>query len=197
MKLTGLILGGSFFLAASSLGAQTGAPDLALLSKANAGDAAAQVDLGEHYQKAAASEQDTDQKTDAFRQAAEWYRKAAEQGNLSGEIHLADLYRDGEGVPRDMNQAAAWYRKAADQGDAAAQGTMGVLYSMGQGVPRDNVEAYFWFALAAGAEGPNQQKYAANRQAIGTQITTDELTAVQQRIKKWKAAHPPTNSAGK
>ena len=88
-----------------------------------------------------------------------------------------------------MAQAAAWYRKAADEGDAGAQGTLGVLYSLGQGVPQSDVEAYFWLDLAAAVKGPKQEKYAANRQMVGQYITADELSDVEDRVEKWKAAH--------
>ena len=73
-----------------------------------------------------------------------------------------------------MTQAAAWYRKAADQGDADAQATLGVLYSVGQGVELSNADAYFWLDLAADVSGPNQEKYAAERQMVGQHITADE-----------------------
>ena len=121
--------------------------------------------------------------------AAEWYHKAADQGNVEAEIRLADCYRDGKGVTRDMALAAAWYRKAADQGDSTAQGTLGLLYAVGAGIPRDDVEAYFWLDLAASVAGPNQDRYAANRQNVGTRITADELATVRRRETKWKAAH--------
>jgi len=88
-----------------------------------------------------------------------------------------------------------WYRKAAEQGDVSAQGTMGVLYSMGQGVAHDDVEAYFWLDLAASVPGPDQEKYAANRQMIGTHITADELADVEDRVTAWKAAHPRPQNA--
>jgi len=39
-------------------------------------------------------------------------------------------------------------------------------------------------------KGPNQQKYAANRQLIGTHLTVDELAEVEERVAKWLAAHP-------
>ena len=158
--------------------------ETSLLARANAGDAAAQVGVGDSYAAGKGVAQD-------YVQAAAWYRKAADKGDISGQIHLAALYRDGgKHFPRDMAQAAAWYRKAAELGDAGAQGTLGVLYSMGQGVPHDDVEAYYWLDLAASAPGPNQEKYAANRQMIGTHITADELEAVQDRVAQWKAAHP-------
>jgi hypothetical protein len=52
------------------------------------------------------------------------------------------------------------------------------------------VEAYYWLDLAAAVKGPNQEKYAQNRQLIGTHITADELEAVQERVAAWMAAHP-------
>jgi TPR repeat protein len=158
--------------------------DAALLAKANAGDAASQVLVGDGYATGKDVAQD-------YKQAAAWYHKAAEQTNVAGELHLAALYRDGaKGFPRDMEQAAAWYKRAAEQGDAGAQGALGLLYSMGQGVPHSDVEAYYWLDLAAAVKGPNQEKYAANRQMIGTRITADELADAQERVAQWLAAHP-------
>jgi len=170
---------------------QTPGVDSALLARANGGDAAAQVAVGERYAATAADLHNVAQAGEAYKQAAEWYRKAAEKGDLRGEVHLAALYRDGgKGFTRDMVQAAEWYRKAAEQGDVTAQGTLGVLYSIGQGVPKNDVEAYYWLDLAAAVKGPEQEKYAANRQMVGTHITVEELDEVQERALKWLAAHP-------
>jgi TPR repeat protein len=181
-----------FALASIPVFAQAPAIDPALLAKANSGDAAAQVQIGDNYRAAGdALPHHPLQSADYYKQAVVWYRKAADQGSIPAELHLAALYRDGgKGFARDMAQAAVWYRKAAEQGDVTAQAFLGVLYSIGQGVPRDDVEAYFWLDLAASVPGPNQEKYAANRQLIGTHITTDQLEDVQDRVAKWLAAHP-------
>ncbi len=162
--------------------AQSAAIDTALLAKANAGDAAAQVQVGEQYATGTGVAQD-------LKQAAEWYRKAADQGNPAGEIHLAELYRDGRGVDRDKTKAAELYRKAADQGDPAAQGTLAMLYAMGQGVEQSDTEAYYWLDLAAAVKSPNQDRYVTNRQNIGARITADDLALIRERVAKWKAAH--------
>lgn len=50
-----------------------------------------------------------------------WFRKAAEQGDVNGEVNLAWQYESGLGVPKDHTEAVTWYRKAADQGDIQAQ----------------------------------------------------------------------------
>jgi TPR repeat protein len=159
--------------------------DPALLAKANAGDAPSQVLVGESYAAGKGVARD-------YNVAANWYLKAAQKGDIPAEMHLAILFRDGGGkaFPRDMVQAADWYRKAAEQGDVTAQGILGTLYSMGQGVRQSYPDAYFWLDVAAHATGPNQEKYAANRQSVGTNITADELADVQERVAKWLAAHP-------
>jgi TPR repeat protein len=172
--------------------AQVPAIDPALLAKANAGDAAAQVQLGDNARAAGdAVPHNPMESAEYYKQAIAWYRKAADQGFIAGQMHLAALYRDGgKGFPRDMEQAVAWYRKAAEQGDVTAQATLGVLYSIGQGVPHDDVEAYYWLDLAASVKGPNQEKYAASRQLVGTHITTGQLEEVQDRVAAWITAHP-------
>jgi len=178
-----------------SAGAPAQAPQLAtadsaLLAKATAGDAAAQTKVGEAFAAGSGGARDAAQLAADYKQAASWYRKAADQGNTAAQVHLAELYRDGRGVARDATQAVNWYRKAADLGDAGAQATLGLLYSVGMGVARDDVEAYYWLCLAADAKGPNQAKYVANRQTVGEHITTDQQAAVQARVTAWKSAHP-------
>jgi len=126
-----------------------------------------------------------------YARAFEWYKKAAEKGDLAAQLHLAQLYRDGgKGLPREMAQAAEWYRKAAEQGDAGAQATLGTLYSIGQGVAQNYLEAYYWLYLAAAAKGPRQEQYAANRQLMGTHITAGEQADAEERAAQWIAAHP-------
>jgi len=168
--------------------------DPTLLATANTGDLAAELKAGDAYVAGNGAPRDPRQLAADYKQAAAWYRKAAEQGNTVAQIHLADFYRDGRGVARDMAQAAAWYRKAAEVGDAGAQGTLGLLYSVGMGVSHDDVEAYYWLCLAAAVKGPNQARFIANRQSVGEHITTDQQAAVEDRVAAWKAVHPRSNS---
>ncbi len=185
-RWVGLVSVAAFALLAAgqTAGTQAARIDPALLAKASSGDAAAQVAVGESYAAGTGVARD-------YKAAAEWYKKAADKGNIAGELHLAALYRDGgTDFARDMTLAAEWYRKAADQGDVSAQGMMGTLYSMGQGVEQNYVEAYYWLDLAAAVDGPKQAQYAAYRQMMGAHLTTDDLAEIQDREAKWKAAHP-------
>jgi len=49
-------------------------------------------------------------------QAAQWYRKAAEQGNAMAQYQLGMMYALGQGVKKDDEESQQWLRKAADQG---------------------------------------------------------------------------------
>ena len=48
--------------------------------------------------------------------AAEWYRKAADQGYVLAQYRLGLSYSTGYGVEQDLKVAEKWYKKAAAQG---------------------------------------------------------------------------------
>ena len=124
---------------------------------AEAGDSSAQTNLGFIYNKGDGVPQDFKEAAKWFRLAAEqgyaeavkWYRLAADQGVAQAQNNLGFMYKNGQGVPQDYAEAAKWYRLAADQGHASAQSTLGVMYSQGKGVPQDYAEAVKWYRLAA------------------------------------------------
>jgi len=76
------------------------------LETAKQGDAEAQVNVGEIFEKGLGTEPN-------YQLAAEWYRKAATQGNTRGAINLGYLYEKGLGVEKDTTKALNWYRKAS------------------------------------------------------------------------------------
>ena len=183
---TGLVASAALVLLAVGqivLGQQAGI-DAALLAKANGGDAAAQVAVGEAYAAGSSVAQD-------LRLAAEWYRKAADKGDVAAQLHLAVLYRDGgKGFERDMAQAAEWYRRRRTRVMWVRRGRWGRSTRWDRELQQNYAEAYYWLDLAAAVKGPKQAQYAANRQMMGAHITADELAAVQEREAAWKAAHP-------
>ena len=77
---------------------------------AEGGNVDAEVDLGSRFEWGEGVEQN-------FSEAALWYRRAAEHvpnlnGAGQGRNNLANLYVDGNGVPRDLVQAYMWYSLA-------------------------------------------------------------------------------------
>jgi TPR repeat protein len=102
----------------------------------------AQYNLGLMYHQGEGVQRD-------YKQAAAWYRKAAEQGDTQAQYNLGEMYEQGHGVQRDYKQAVAWHWKAADQGIADAQNKLGSMYHHGQGVQQDFKQAALWFQKAA------------------------------------------------
>jgi TPR repeat protein len=56
--------------------------------------------------------------------AVEWFKKAADQGNVDAQNNLGVMYYTGEGVPKDIAKAREWFRKAAAQGNADAKANL-------------------------------------------------------------------------
>lgn len=47
--------------------------------------------------------------------AAEWFQKAADQGNADAQFWLGCMYQNGSGVERSYEKAVEWFQKAANQ----------------------------------------------------------------------------------
>jgi len=72
---------------------------------AELGDADAQVNVGEIFEKGAGGNPN-------YEAAIIWYNKAALQGNKRAQFNLGTLYEQGLGVEKDSIAALGWYRKA-------------------------------------------------------------------------------------
>jgi uncharacterized protein len=57
----------------------------------------------------------------APKEAARWYRRAAERGHIIAQVKLAQMYLDGRGVERDGTEALRWYLVASRR-NAEAKG---------------------------------------------------------------------------
>ena len=107
------------------------------------------------------------------------FRLAAEQGNADAQYELADMYRGGQGVPRDRVEAERLYRLAAEQGYAEAQYWLGEMYSGGWGVPKDNTEAVRWLRMAAEQGHIHAQHKLGEMYSEGEGVPKDDTEAVR------------------
>jgi len=127
-----------------------------LTSAADWGNSAAQCLLADKY-FSGDNEVAKDRK-----EAAWWYRLAAEQGVAQAQFRLGCLYYRGEGdLPNNKKEAARWYRLAAEQGHAKAQFSLGFMYDVGEGAPKNKKEAVKWFRMSA------EQGFAAAQTSLG------------------------------
>ena len=149
----------------SSSGGSTASVDQ-VTAKAEAGDAAAECDLGLRYMRGNGVAKD-------YVQGVKWFRKAAQQNYAEGQRYLGIAYTEGIGVQKDYDQAFAWLDKAAKQGDIQAQARLGVCYSFGHGVARNDGEAVTWYRKAAELNDAIAQNNLGNSCMEGRGVTKD------------------------
>lgn len=94
-----------------------------------------------------------------YRQAAQIWRRLAEQGDSRSRTRYAWLLEAGKGVKRNLQEAGRQFRRSAEQGDAEAQYALAVMLQTGQGQPRDPEAARQWMCRAA------QQGFGPAREA--------------------------------
>lgn len=87
------------------------------------------------------------------KEAVDYFRKAALQGNADGEYGLGTMYAGGEGVARDPQEALRWYRLAAGHGHDRAILVLALAHLRGDlGLTdrrRDDGQARQWIRMAA------------------------------------------------
>ena len=110
-------------------------------------------------------------------QAAEWFRKSAEQGYAPAQAKYGDCLIYGSGVTKDSSAAVRWYTRAADGGDAGGQRALGLCYDAGTGVREDARRAVELYKSAA--EGGDLLAKALYSQCLflGLGISRDYATA--------------------
>lgn len=114
--------------------------------QAEAGDAAAQEKLAGRLEGGF-----------YYREAAKWYRKAAEAGRVESQFRLGNLLLKGRpqmgpdkpALAAQPGTAIGWLSKAAEQDHGLAQKQLGDCYLAGTGVSPNKVQAYKWYILAA------------------------------------------------
>ena len=120
-----------------------------------------------------------------YSEAAKWYQLAADNGNVSSQFGLADMYIAGEGVTQDYEKAGDLYLSAAKQGNSEAQYNIAEMYAAGYGVEQNFILAYVWSDIAAQtATVFHRSRAARNRDQIAKQMSeaqVSEAKALMQR----------------
>lgn len=142
-------------------------------ARAEAGDAGAQTNLG--FMHLEAKNED---------EAANWFRLAAEQGDLVAQDKIGGMYLYGIGVQINHQEALKWYRLAAEQGHAWSQRSIATMYEHGRGVPQNFFRAYIWYSLAdatqpRGSESPLVSGAAIARDRMAAKLSPQALEQAQ------------------
>jgi TPR repeat protein len=79
-----------------------------------------------------------------YKKAAEWLTRAAKGGNSLAMFDIAQMLKEGQGIPKNHDQSLAWMKKAATQGMLPAQMMLSEMYASGDGVPKDPLQSLAW-----------------------------------------------------
>jgi TPR repeat protein len=147
-------------------------------------DAEVQFGLGLKFASGAGEAQD-------YAQAADWYRKAAEQNHGLAQFNLGTMYARGQGVVRDDAQSVVWFGRAANLGDAGGQYNMGrscqraSMDGRPADAPEARIEAYKWFQLAAAQGYKNSEGAYAT---LTFKMTRADVAEAIERVARFSAA---------
>ncbi len=96
------------------------------------------------------------------------WEEAAAKGTPEDQYKLGKLFRDGDGMPKDLAAAAKWFKIAAEAGHPKAQYQLGLLYHQGMGVTQNFQEAIKWYTKSA------EQGYGNAQEKLGYMYWTGE-----------------------
>ena len=121
-----------------------------LLQKANAGDAQAQYEMG-----IICYSNGIDGNEKSYREAINWFMKAADQGHVAALYYVGLCFINGTGCEKSKaydKLGVICLKKSAEQGFAQAQNELGCCYLYGEGVTKNEKEAekLFFQALKNG-----------------------------------------------
>lgn len=174
-------------------------------SKAQAGDAQAQYDIGLYYSQ----EYEKVTPLDYF-ESYSWIHKAALKNHPLAQRQLARMYETGRGTERNLEQAIKWYRSSALLGCKQGQRWMGQLYYQtfnGSSLYREFVsqdasnltESYAWFSLGAertieNADRANSSNGKLSRRDQGVEFSAQSISENERDIVVAKSGFTKTVS---
>ena len=113
-------------------------------------------------------------------QALEWLTKAAETGQDCAQYALGKIYRDGQGIEKDIQKAVNLFTLAAEQGNSFAAFTLGKLYLSGDaGLPIDPPFALKWLTFSAELGNQFAQYRLGKLLLQGEEVPKDTETAIR------------------
>jgi TPR repeat protein len=84
-----------------------------------------------------------------YKEAALWYKRAADMGIPTAAYNLGTLYYNGQGFSQDYAMARHWFETAAKRNDPYAEFQLGMMYGNGKGVDTDPAAELRWYTKAA------------------------------------------------
>ncbi|MBI3776927.1 MAG: sel1 repeat family protein [Gammaproteobacteria bacterium] len=149
---------------------------------ARGGDAEAQFNIGEMFEKGSGVHAD-------LIKAFTWYEQAANQNHQKAQFKVAYMYYRGDGVTANPAKAFQLMIPLAKYGYVRAQYYLALMYETGAGTTRNMEQAQLWYSRAAvGGYAPAEQALADNKRFPIQQRAPLEIARTEQANTPSKTA---------
>lgn len=159
---------------------------------ADKGNADAQYDIGEMYEKGSGVATDV-------KKAFGWFEKSAAQGHIKAQFKVAYMYYKGQGVDSNVKKAFQLMDKPANDGNVRAQYYLAQMYANGDGVNTDLEEAFTWYSRSSlGGYKPADEALSELKKTMTTvaeRSRKDEERAQEIAVKNIAKAAPAAPKA--
>lgn len=113
-----------------------------------------------------------------YKEALDWFRKSAEQGNPQGEYNYGMALLKGRGIEKNEGIAFYWIKKSAEQGNPAAQYDLSVMYANGEGTKIDVDEAIYW-SMKSNSKKFKTEKVSADKLRSELVLNNNKTAAIR------------------
>lgn len=189
-----------------------------LVSNDDSQSAQALIELGKLYAKGVGVKEDKEHAKKLYSQALErgekiayffisrivkpeeskiWLNKGALAGDKRSQRSLADKYRYGLRVNKDLEKAFYWYLKSAENGDSISQGIVSWMYAIGRGTTKNIQQAYKWEYIIMKCIGAfSRIKRQGALEKMSEVLTKGQISQANREANDWLSSKPPCE-AGK
>ena len=126
--------------------------------------------------------------------AAEWYKRAAEQGNASAAFHYGYCLEKGIGAEKNAAEALVWYERAADGGVAGAAYNLALLTELGAACQKNPARAAELYEKAYSLGSKDAAKKLSEFYRRGVGVKRDRRAAADWAVKAGES--PKTGPGG-
>ena len=113
----------------------------------------------------------------------------AEGGDVKSQLELAERYRSGRNVPRDLAQAIRWYVRAAVSGDDFAPYALGNIYADGEAGVVNPSHAYMWYSIAARVSSDDSEELDQRKRELTDIMSPDKIAEAERLARDWLEKH--------
>jgi len=155
-----------------------------LTSRAEAGDAAAQFQLGRAYYRGTGRPKDE-------KAAFSWIEKSAAQGNVDAITSMGFFHAKGIGVENNEAAAIEWFRKGAEKGSATCKLNLGLLLRQGKTIQISSDESLRLMHEAAEADSVEAKSYLGQLYFMGDRYLKPDYAKAKPLLLKAAEAGDP------